>query len=74
MEQQIKSKSPHWVYERFYNDTLKKDIESNGYAIMNWNISKPTMIATLNYLRFNLKLKCEWIEKNETFFIIKISI
>lgn len=60
-----------WHSERFLND-LKKDIESKGVVTLEWIISKSTMISTLNYIR-SKGYKCQWIEKSESRFDIKIT-
>ena len=61
-----------WVPERFY-EGIKNELESKGEYKLNWGITKSTMIYTLNYFRNKYKLKCEWIEKGEDDFLIKIT-
>lgn len=68
---EIKQQVPEWLPERFFNN-IKADLESNGKCVLQWAISKTTMIATLNYIR-NKGYKCEWIEKGEQLFDIKIT-
>lgn len=67
---EIKQQVPDWLPEHMFNN-IKEDLENSGSYIFEWSISKVSVIATLNYIR-NKGYKCEWIEKGEQLFDIKI--
>lgn len=67
----IKQQVPDWLPERFFNN-IKDELENQGSYILEWSISKASLIATLNYIRAK-GYKCEWIEKGEQLYDIKIS-
>lgn len=68
--EEIKQQVPEWLPERFFNN-IKDDLEESGQFILEWSVSKASMIATLNYIR-KQGYKCEWIEKGGQLFDIKI--
>jgi hypothetical protein len=72
MSKTAMEKAPDWHSERFYEQSVKPAIEKDGYFILNWKISKETMIATLNYIRTKHKLTCQWIENGHQDYLIKI--
>jgi hypothetical protein len=68
---EVKQQVPEWLPQRFL-DNIKPDLDSNAEVIMEWHVVKASMITTINYLR-NKGYKCEWIEKREDVFDIKIT-
>lgn len=67
----IRQQTPEWFPKRFLNN-IKDDLDSAGECVITWHITKQSMIATLNYIR-GKGYKCEWIEKGNDEFIIKIT-
>jgi hypothetical protein len=67
----IKKQIPDWHVER-HLDNIQKDLDIKGEVVFNWFISKNALIATLNAWR-GKGYKCEWIEKSEGNYDVKIS-
>lgn len=63
--------TPDWHSEQFLKQT-EAAISRSGEYKLEWAITKKSMIATLNYIR-SKGYKCEWIEKREDLFMIKIT-
>ena len=62
---------PEWVQDKFYK-TVEDALLINSEYILEWFISKASLVTMLNYIR-GKGYKCQWIEKREGLYIIKIS-
>lgn len=70
MNEVIGQQVPEWLPERFF-EGIREELESGNECVVGWIITKPSMIATINYIR-NKGYKCEWIEEKGDQFLIKI--
>jgi hypothetical protein len=62
---------PEWFQDKFYNEIENALSLSNEY-VLEWFISKTSLVTMLNHVR-GKGYKCQWIEKSEGQYIIKIS-
>lgn len=68
----IKEQMPRWAQEQFFQ-RIEPELLENGVYELQWFISKQSLIAVLNYIR-GKGYKCEWIERDKSDYLIKISI
>lgn len=71
MSKEIKEQIPDWYCERQLPQ-VEKAIAENGEYVMDWAITKKSMIAYNNWMRAK-GFKVEWIEKRENQFLVKIT-
>lgn len=67
----IKQQIPEWCSERML-DMVKEHLGTNDELVVDWVITKPAMIAVVNYIRNN-GYAATWIEKGKDQFIIKFT-
>lgn len=53
-------------WDKFYNDSVKPQLEKKGEAYIEWLISKNDLVKQINYLRSKYKLKIVHFPKELT--------
>lgn len=71
MKEDVRRQVPDFVPERLLNGVINQ-LEKDGFVIIEWDISKNSLIAAMNYIRKN-GFKCEWIENGKQKYSVKIS-